>query len=99
VRGGRRHFVYSKFTCWVALDRGLRLADKRSFPADRAVWLKARDAVYEEVMARGWSASRGSPAGDAVPSKRTTSGVAGFRDPMLEIGVGVSDRSTQTSRC
>ena len=60
VRGGRRHFVYSKFMCWVALDRGLRLAEKRSFPADRAAWLKARDAVYEEVMAKGWSESRGS---------------------------------------
>ena len=60
VRGGRRHFVYSKFMCWVALDRGLRLADKRSFPADRAAWLKARDAVYEEVMAKGWSEARGS---------------------------------------
>jgi GH15 family glucan-1,4-alpha-glucosidase len=60
VRGGRRHFVYSKFMCWVALDRGLRLADKRSFPADRAAWLKARDAVYEEVMAKGWSESRGA---------------------------------------
>src|SRR5499433_2168765 len=60
VRGGRRHFVYSKFMCWVALDRGLRLADKRSFPADRAAWLAARDAVYEEVMTKGWSESRGS---------------------------------------
>ena len=40
VRGGRRHFVYSRFMCWVALDRGLRLADKRSFPADRARWLR-----------------------------------------------------------
>jgi GH15 family glucan-1,4-alpha-glucosidase len=60
VRGGRRHFVYSKFMCWVALDRGLRLADKRSFPADRAAWLKARDAVYEEVMSKGWSEARGS---------------------------------------
>jgi GH15 family glucan-1,4-alpha-glucosidase len=60
VRGGRRHFLYSKFMCWVALDRGLRLADKRSFPADRAGWLKARDAIYEEVMAKGWSESRGS---------------------------------------
>ena len=58
VRGGRRHFVYSKFMCWVALDRGLRLADKRSFPADRARWLKVRDAIYEEVMARGWNPSR-----------------------------------------
>ena len=60
VRGGRRHFVYSKFMCWVALDRGLRLADKRSFPADRAQWLAARDAIYEEVMDKGWDAKRGA---------------------------------------
>ena len=37
----------------MALDRGLRLADKRSFPADRARWLKVRDEIYEEVMAKG----------------------------------------------
>jgi GH15 family glucan-1,4-alpha-glucosidase len=59
VRGGRRHFVYSKLMCWVALDRSLRLADKRSFPADRARWLKVRDEIYEEVMARGWDQRRG----------------------------------------
>jgi GH15 family glucan-1,4-alpha-glucosidase len=58
VRGGRRHFVYSKVMSWVALDRSLRLADKRSFPADRARWLKVRDDIYEEVMARGWDARR-----------------------------------------
>jgi len=55
VRGGKQHFLYSKMMCWVALDRGLRLADKRSFPADRDRWLKARDQIYEEIMARGWS--------------------------------------------
>ena len=33
VRGGPREFTYSKLMCWVALDRALRLADKRSFPA------------------------------------------------------------------
>jgi GH15 family glucan-1,4-alpha-glucosidase len=58
VRGGRRHFVYSKVMSWVALDRSLRLADKRSFPADRTRWLKVRDEVYEEVMAKGWDARR-----------------------------------------
>ena len=46
VRGGPRSFVYSKFMCWVALDRGLRLADKRSFPADRPRWLAVRDEIY-----------------------------------------------------
>ena len=58
VRGGRQHFVYSKLMCWVALDRSLRLADKRSFPADRARWLKVRDEIYEEVMDKGWNPSR-----------------------------------------
>ena len=58
MRGGPRQFVYSKIMSWVALDRSLRLADKRSFPADRARWLKVRDEIYEEVMARGWNAER-----------------------------------------
>jgi len=58
VRGGSRQFVYSKFLSWVALDRSLRLADKRSFPADRARWIKVRDEIYEEVMSKGWNADR-----------------------------------------
>ncbi|KAF2819764.1 glycosyl hydrolase [Ophiobolus disseminans] len=32
VRGMKQNFVYSKIMLWVALDRALRLADKRSFP-------------------------------------------------------------------
>ena len=58
VRGGQQHFVYSKLMCWVAVDRGIRLADKRSFPADRDRWLKVRDAIYEEIMEKGWDANR-----------------------------------------
>jgi GH15 family glucan-1,4-alpha-glucosidase len=60
TRGGRKDHVYSRFMCWVALDRGLRLADKRSFPAPRQKWLAARDAVYEQVLAKGWSEKRQS---------------------------------------
>jgi len=58
VRGGRRHFVYSKFMSWVAVDRGLRLADKRSLPANRSQWLRTRDAIYEDVMTKGWDPRR-----------------------------------------
>jgi GH15 family glucan-1,4-alpha-glucosidase len=54
-RGGRLHWVYSKLMCWVAIDRALRLADKRSFPTDRERWGRVRDEIYEEIMARGWS--------------------------------------------
>ena len=55
TRGGRQDWVYSKLMCWVALDRALRLAAKRSFPADRDRWLQARDQIYEDIMAHGWS--------------------------------------------
>lgn len=58
VRGGRRHFVYSKLMCWVAVDRGLRLADKRSFPANRTLWTATRDTIYETIMEKGWSEQR-----------------------------------------
>ena len=50
--------MYSRLMCWVAIDRGLRLADKRSFPADRDKWLKVRDEIYEEIMEKGWSQER-----------------------------------------
>ena len=58
VRGGRRNFVYSRMMCWVALDRGLRLAEKRSFPAERTRWLQVRDEIYEDVMQHGWDPDR-----------------------------------------
>jgi GH15 family glucan-1,4-alpha-glucosidase len=58
VRGGPQHFVYSKLMCWVALDRALRLADKRSFPADHERWTSIRDQIYEEIMSHGWSRER-----------------------------------------
>ena len=57
-RGGPQQAVYSKLMCWVALDRGVRLADKRSFPSDRARWLETRDRIYEEIMERGWNEER-----------------------------------------
>jgi GH15 family glucan-1,4-alpha-glucosidase len=58
MRNRQEHFVYSKVMNWVAMDRGIRLADKRSFPADREKWIRARDHIYEEVITKGWSEKR-----------------------------------------
>jgi GH15 family glucan-1,4-alpha-glucosidase len=55
VRGGRQNFVYSKMMCWVAVDRALRLATKRSFPADHLRWITARDEIYEDIMQQAWN--------------------------------------------
>ncbi|TDI24971.1 MAG: glycoside hydrolase family 15 protein [Acidobacteria bacterium] len=58
VRNTRQPYVYSKLMCWVAVDRGLRLAHKRSFPADHDRWMRVRDEIYEEIMDRGWNPRR-----------------------------------------
>lgn len=55
VRGGQQHFVYSKLMSWVALDRGIRLARKRSFPADLSKLLQTRDQIFMEVIEKGWN--------------------------------------------
>ena len=60
VRGGPREFVYSKMMAWVAVDRALRLATKRSFPADYSEWTSVRDEIYETIMQRGWNQQRGA---------------------------------------
>ena len=56
VRGGRQQFVYSKLQCWVALDRAIRLATKRSLPADLVRYARVRDRIHETIMTRGWDA-------------------------------------------
>lgn len=56
VRNKKRHFTYSKIMMWVAIDRGLRLADKRSLPCPRRnKWLEARDELYEQIMQKAWN--------------------------------------------
>jgi GH15 family glucan-1,4-alpha-glucosidase len=47
-------FRLGKVMLWVALDRGLRLADKRSLPCpNRQKWLATRDALYDEIQTKG----------------------------------------------
>ena len=58
MRNREEHFVYSKLMNWVALDRGIRLAEKRSLPSDKDKWTHERDAIYEEILTKGWSEKR-----------------------------------------
>lgn len=58
VRGGQREFSTSRLMCWVAVDRGIRLATKRSFPAPLDRWLKVRNAIYEDIFNNFWNAER-----------------------------------------
>jgi len=60
VRGGRRAFTYSKLQCWVALDRGLRLARKRSFPTESDEWRRERNRIYNSIMRDAWNEGEGA---------------------------------------
>jgi GH15 family glucan-1,4-alpha-glucosidase len=44
--------------CWVAVDRAIRLASKRSFPAPLVRWHEVRDAIYADIFQRFWDPQR-----------------------------------------
>ena len=58
VRGGRQHFTYSRLMSWVAVERAIRIARQRGLPGDLVKWLGARDAIYDQIMERGWHERR-----------------------------------------
>jgi GH15 family glucan-1,4-alpha-glucosidase len=60
VRAGLQHYVFSKVMCWVALDRGIRLARRFRLAADLTRWHAERAAVHAEVMEKGWSDAKQS---------------------------------------
>jgi GH15 family glucan-1,4-alpha-glucosidase len=55
VRGGARHFVYSKLMCWVALDRAIALAGRLGAEDRVEGWGKVREQIRTAIETRGWS--------------------------------------------
>jgi len=54
IRGGAREFLHSRLMCWVAFDRALRLAQKRSLSGPLNAWLGTRDAIRQDIFANFW---------------------------------------------
>jgi GH15 family glucan-1,4-alpha-glucosidase len=59
LRGEPRHFVHSKVLCWVALDRGLKLAEECLRQAPTRRWAKVRKEIREAVEHDGYDHDRG----------------------------------------
>ena len=59
MRGGRKHFTYSRLMCWVAIERAVRVARQRGLPADLVSWT----ARATTSTARSSSAASASPVG------------------------------------
>jgi GH15 family glucan-1,4-alpha-glucosidase len=58
TRGGRRDYTYSRLMSWVAIERAIRIARQRGLPADIPRWTAVRDAIYSQIMQRGWHPGR-----------------------------------------
>lgn len=58
VRNGPFHFVYSKVMCWVALDRGIKIAKRYGFDADIDRWKTEAEKIRNEVLDKGYNKER-----------------------------------------
>lgn len=59
VRGGQRKFLYSRIMCWVAIDRAIRIAQRRGLPAPLQQWILTRDTIYDRVFSSFWNEDLG----------------------------------------
>ena len=55
VRETKRHYLYTRVMCWVALDRAVRLVRKRSFPTDLEKWIKNKNLIYKDIQENFWN--------------------------------------------
>jgi GH15 family glucan-1,4-alpha-glucosidase len=62
-RSERKHHVFSKVLCWVALDRGVRAAEALELRGDVERWRRVRREIREDILAHGYDAERGSFVG------------------------------------
>jgi GH15 family glucan-1,4-alpha-glucosidase len=60
TRGGQQPFTYGRLMSWVALDRAIRIAQHHGLPADLPRLTATRDAIYQQIMEKGWNAKRGA---------------------------------------
>ena len=60
VRGGPKHFTYSKVMAWVSFDRAIRSADQFNLdgPVDR--WREIAATIHADVCRRGYDPELGS---------------------------------------
>lgn len=59
-RSGRHEFLHSRVMCWVALDRALRIARRRSLPAPVGHWVDTRNIIYRNIYDNSWNPDMGA---------------------------------------
>jgi GH15 family glucan-1,4-alpha-glucosidase len=60
VRGGPYHFVHSKVMCWVAVDRGIKIAERLGHRKNLKYWGEVAEKIRDDILKRGWNSKRGA---------------------------------------
>jgi len=58
VRGGEFHFLHSKVMCWVAVNRGIRLAHSLERTEKVSYWRKTAAEIWNDILSKGWNPER-----------------------------------------
>jgi GH15 family glucan-1,4-alpha-glucosidase len=103
TRGGRQPFTYGRLMCWVAFDRGIRMATEHGLPAPMERWTAARDQIYQQIMEQGFHPSRqafvqhyNTDVLDSALLRMPTVGFINGRDPMWLSTLAAMDRELVT---
>lgn len=59
-RGGTEQYTMSKVMAWVAIDRGIRIAQHRGFPAPLQKWFAERDNIYRAIYGEHFDDTEGA---------------------------------------
>ncbi len=99
VRGGRRHFTFSKIMAWVAMDRAIKDATTYGLEAPVDEWCALRDRIHETVCREGYDPAQqsftqafGSPALDASLLLITMVGFLPADDPRVQGTIAAIER-------
>ncbi|MFJ3582021.1 glycoside hydrolase family 15 protein [Streptomyces sp. NPDC090127] len=99
TRGGRKDFTYGRVMSWVAFDRALRIAYDDGRPAAGGRWVDARDAIYTQVLDRGWDPGKrafvqhyGDDVLDSALLRMPTVGFITPDDPMWKSTLDAMER-------
>lgn len=88
IRNDKREFLYSRLMCWVAMDRAIRIAEKRSFPYPAEHWKKVRDRIFESIYQDFWNEEVGAfvqhKGSDAIDASSLMMPLRNFISPYEE---------------
>jgi GH15 family glucan-1,4-alpha-glucosidase len=99
IRGEKRHFVFSKVLCWVAIDRAIKIGEmlgKRGWADHQRPLL---DEIRADILQRGWNADVGaftqSYDSTELDSANLLMAEYGFIDPLDPRYVSTVEQSEQ----